>query len=127
MRSPVLNWQEAQHACEAMGGYLAETSDDLSVFFTTKHIFQFKTRMWLGATDLGREGSWKWVKSGRPVNGANWAPNEPNNDGGAGHCMEVGWDTHGEWNDRPCADRVAYICQRDDTVCDGWLRGYKLM
>ena len=39
-----------------MGGYLAEPSDELSVYFTTKHIFERNYVMWLGAADLEQEG-----------------------------------------------------------------------
>ena len=128
VKTPVLTWHQAQQACHDMGGYLAETSDELSVYFTTKHIFEHNSRMWLGATDLDQEGSWKWVTSGKSVESSNWAPGEPSNDGGVGDCMEIGFATDGQWNDRPCdSDPAGYVCQKDDVICDGWLRGYRFV
>lgn len=74
---------------------------------------------WLGASDVGMEGDWKWIDGpeagtsfwsgnfeGGSVDGryANWHSGEPNDDGGNEDCAEFYAGVGAQWNDLPCGD-----------------------
>ena len=42
--------------------------------------FTQKRKWWIGATDLTSEGRWFWPHSGKVLEWAAWASNEPNGD-----------------------------------------------
>ena len=44
--------------------------------------------VWIGLHELGVSATWKWVNDD-PVVFTNWAKNEPNNWGGAEHCVTL--------------------------------------
>ena len=121
---PQLSWTEAQISCLSQGGYLAEPMDEVAINFTTKHIFEYTNRMWLGANDVGVDGSWMWNMSRKAVEAANWAPTGPSLQGG--DCLEIGNYPVGMWSGAPCDQPAGYVCQKTDLVCDEtWLRGYR--
>ena len=63
---------------------------------------------WIGYTDAATEGAWVWV-SGAPVGYERWAPDEPNDSGGAEDCAQlVSW---GGWNDNACDATYRYFCE----------------
>jgi hypothetical protein len=87
--------------------------------------------VWTGATDQAVEGDWHWpagspfwsgASNGTLVDGAygNWGPGRPNNSNlttGGEDCAVVyvaaGEDGDlGSWNDLPCEDPYAFICER---------------
>ena len=72
-------------------------------------IFQLKTGglsywqgIWLGATDLAKEGTFVWDLTRQPVGYSNWLPGQPDNYGGNENCMHIISGDPGKWNDAPC-------------------------
>jgi len=54
-----------------------------------------------------------WSPSNTPLSYTNWNAGEPNNYGGAEHCvMAHGWGKWGKWNDDGCAKEKKYVCQQ---------------
>ena len=41
----------------------------------------------------------------------NWAPQEPNNNGGHGHCVTIGVYQNELWDDDNCAVKHVYVCE----------------
>nr|ABP73477.1 CTLMA2 [Anopheles merus]AJC98326.1 CTLMA2 [Anopheles merus] len=98
----VLNEDEAR----AMGEVIAEEESDSDDEF-----------YWIGANDLGVQGTYRWALTGRPALYSKWAPGEPNHARGengqqpAERCVAVAMDKY-EWNDFQCTQQKPFICQQ---------------
>lgn len=62
----------------------------------------------LSMTDIGTEGNFTYP-TGEPLVYSNWAPGEPNNNGGSEHCVEI--FTNGKWNDKVCGEPRLVVCE----------------
>lgn len=72
---------------------------------------------WLGATDTGEEGVWRWVNGDIVgVNGAfeNWNEGEPNDVNGEDFMAQTG---DGGWNDLSLSHECEFVCQ-GEIVCE---------
>lgn len=69
--------------------------------------------VWIGLTDDGVEGQWKWV-DGTPLNLTFWGSGQPNSyNGREQDCVEF-WHRasgKGEWNDENCKLEQNWICE----------------
>ena len=68
---------------------------------------------WIGATDGDEEGTFQWV-DGSSVALSNWNTGEPNNSKGKEDCVHILGDHRNKWNDKNCAHRLLFICERED-------------
>jgi len=57
--------------------------------------------LWLGATDVGHEGTFIWQSSGKPLSFTNWFYLNPNNWGGNENCLQQNFVDF-KWNDVQC-------------------------
>jgi hypothetical protein len=117
--SSTQTWTAAQSAAAGRtkygaAGYLATiTSAEENAYVATR----LTSAGWMGASDSGTEGDWKWVTgpengtsfwsgngSGTPVSSryANWATGEPNDAGNNEDCAQFLSGGSGQWNDLPC-------------------------
>ena len=66
---------------------------------------------WMGGSDRGEEGTWRWETSGSRLNYTYWGPGEPNSYRGADEdCLAM--SSYGRrWNDYPCDLGAYYICE----------------
>jgi serine/threonine protein kinase len=118
-----LSWHEAKKRCEALGGHLVIIETPEENAFLAKLITDGgKIDSWIGATDEGFEGQWRWV-DGRNMTWTNWFKQQPNNKAGVEHfgLMSnrklvdgfIGW----EWSDQPNESQAqhqpGYICEWD--------------
>lgn len=74
-------WQQAKVDAESRGGHLATVVSDLE-WLDLKNVLGealHGRNLWLGGTDEGTEGSWRWV-TGEPWGFTNWRAGEPGND-----------------------------------------------
>merc|ERR1719516_226617 len=79
-----LTWAEAQLACEMEGGYLAEPKTAEHIDFVSELImlvadFSGVKNWYIGLSDLGKEGDWKWIHSDEDITESIWDTNRPNN------------------------------------------------
>lgn len=70
--------------------------------------------LWVGGTDLGSVGTWRWI-TGEPFGFMNWRAGEPSNPG-VEDCLIVLGAQNGLWDNRSCedqGDRYAFLCERE--------------
>ena len=101
-----MTWEEAEAVCVALGGHLACIGSDEENTFVFDQ-FAGDRYCWLGATDAGHEGEWRWV-TGEPFNFTAWGSAEPSNSLVGEHCITTGQDAWNDaraftrqWNDMP--------------------------
>ena len=116
------SWNEAETACEARGMQLARVDDASQDVWIRKIAMQANVagRVWIGANDLQREGTWQWIDgtvfwmgevNGRPVDNhySNWAAEQPNNDG-TEDCAAIYLPVDA-WIDTECGSHYSFLCQ----------------
>lgn len=96
----VTTWEEAEQYCESQGGYLATISSGEEDTFLYSYITSMGYESVLfGLSDSDQDNIWNWV-TGEPVSYENWAPGEPNRQGGYEHYgMYYEKNKDGTWND----------------------------
>ena len=107
-------WYAAKRFSEKMGGHLATVSnaDEESVLesFLNDH------RLWIGATDEGTEGRWRWI-TGEDFDYSNWAGGEPNNasgnDEGCENYAQIYEGSDAQWNDAAGYFLFHFVCEFD--------------
>lgn len=62
----------------------------------------FYQGIWLGATELQKQGIYAWNSTGLPVGYTNWYIGQPDRNGGSEHCMTMISGDFGKWNDVDC-------------------------
>ncbi|XP_045150120.1 C-type lectin domain family 4 member F [Echinops telfairi] len=107
------SWHGAEQFCVSQGAHLASvTSAGEQKFLTMSTSASYH---WIGLTDRGREGSWRWV-DGTPFNAAQstgfWDPNQPDNwqhkNGQTEDCVHV----EQKWNDMDCGATYQWVCKK---------------
>lgn len=95
-------WTAAESTAQLLGSHLvsiADASENEWVRATFGTYNGTAQRIWIGATDEGSEGQWRW-SSGAAFGYTNWNSGEPNNAGNAEHYAEM-LGLQGTWNDMP--------------------------
>lgn len=104
-----MSWDEAAAVCEALGGRLACVTSAEENDFVCRQ-FAADRFCWLGGTDAGHEGDWRWV-SGEPWGYTSWAEGEPGNWDVAEHYLHTGQDA---WN-----NTSSFFLRWNDTALEG--------
>ncbi|XP_059469035.1 C-type lectin BfL-2-like [Neocloeon triangulifer] len=113
-------WLDAVKQCREQGYELltvesqAEEDEVLAVFGP-----YITNRLWLGGTDLGKEGSFYWYSTGAPLNFTAWHAGEPSgnnpSNGVKEDCLQY-QNKNGVilWNDSVCENEYNFICELYD-------------
>ncbi|XP_031217975.1 pulmonary surfactant-associated protein D [Mastomys coucha] len=101
-------FEEAQEMCRQAGGQLASPRSATENAAIQQLITAHNKAAFLSMTDVGTEGKFTYP-TGEPLVYSNWAPGEPNNNGGAENCVEI--FTNGQWNDKACGEQRLVICE----------------
>merc|ERR1712136_694571 len=113
-------WMEAQVHCEKMGGYLPENLDseleEILIEYTLLIGGGDTTDIWLGATDIGDEGTWIWIHSDTKVSEPFWKNGQPSC-GFDCNCLALAISTIDEfsgWFDAHCDHNYerTVVCQK---------------
>jgi hypothetical protein len=103
-------WLTAQRLCRELGGHLACVSSAEENAFLSRLAREYGEDVWLGLTDDGPGGGWRWL-SGEGFSFLAWAPNRPAspNCGPRAACLSR-WHNFA-WADAPLARPCAFICE----------------
>ncbi|XP_039443843.1 pulmonary surfactant-associated protein D-like [Culex pipiens pallens] len=110
---------KAWHLCESYGFELATVkspSEDVQLKMAIEEANPKQGGpWWIAGTDLGLEGHFVWLTTGKPIGYQtgyrNFGPGEPNNLNGTEHCVEVGHPNGTFWNDKNCDVKRRFICE----------------
>ncbi|XP_061079141.1 C-type lectin domain family 4 member F-like [Conger conger] len=102
-----ITWEMARVQCITMGATLAMVKTEEELKFLANAIAQ---PYWVGLSDLGTEGNWKWLDGTSPASGM-WTPGEPNN-AGEEDCGEV----VKKLNDVSCGQQRHWICEKSSVI-----------
>ncbi|XP_029771515.1 pulmonary surfactant-associated protein D isoform X2 [Suricata suricatta] len=102
------SFEAAQQVCIQAGGQLASPRSAAENAALQQLVTLENKAAFLGITDIKTEGKFIYP-TGEPLVYSNWAPGEPNNNGGAENCVEI--FTNGKWNDKACGERRLVVCE----------------
>nr|XP_023023075.1 macrophage mannose receptor 1-like [Leptinotarsa decemlineata] len=77
----------------------------------------FNDAVWTSGNKHSDGSFWTW-SNGSNITFFNWYPGEPNSARGDESCLEVFKKNNDVfWNDQPCGDKRAYICEKTQNEC----------
>ncbi|XP_021372921.1 secretory phospholipase A2 receptor-like isoform X2 [Mizuhopecten yessoensis] len=110
------SWSDANAECVSQGGHLLQIHSQIEqdfIFESLRSLHWSDSGAWIGATDHGSEGQWKWSDDS-PVEYSHWKPGEgPFHNATNENCAMINVDD-GMWYDYDCGAVIynqAYICQ----------------
>ncbi|XP_076583544.1 uncharacterized protein LOC143318905 [Chaetodon auriga] len=106
------NWKLSRDYCQNKGADLAIITSQEEMNFING-LYPSDKEVWIGLTDEGVEGQWKWV-DGTPMTTSFWGKNQPNSfDGRNQDCVEFWHHASGvgDWNDENCNIEQNWICE----------------
>ncbi|XP_034628447.1 C-type lectin domain family 4 member K [Trachemys scripta elegans] len=107
------SWDEAERFCVSQDSHLTSVSSQAEQEFLSNET-QGEDR-WIGLTDRGTEGSWRWVDGTEYRADASrgfWMQNEPNNAYGGEDCVHTEPRYQNLWNDNKCIRPFRWICKQ---------------
>ncbi len=107
-----LGWDAARTSCAAFGSDLVafDDGDEQAAVIGFGGPPSNGVGGWfIGLSDVASESVFVWIDGSAPTF-TPWGPGEPNDAAGNEDCAELGIGT-GVWNDVPCTDVRAYICE----------------
>jgi len=110
--SEKVNWFEAAHKCRELGANLSglQSEDELKAV-NEKLSNEY---YWLEINDLGSEGVFKLLSTGKEAGFLKWRSPEPNNKGGNENCVQLlRFDDKYAMNDNHCETKFNFICEKD--------------
>uniref|UniRef100_A0A8C6TH94 C-type lectin domain-containing protein n=1 Tax=Neogobius melanostomus TaxID=47308 RepID=A0A8C6TH94_9GOBI len=102
------SWEDARSYCRQHYTNLAMIEDE-SENTAVASVLVSNQWAWMGLY----RWPWRW-SDGSDSQFTNWQSGEPNNVGGAQHCV-LEFNSR-QWNDRSCSDKHKFICQKGDTA-----------
>ncbi|EDS40364.1 galactose-specific C-type lectin [Culex quinquefasciatus] len=73
------------------------------------------THIWIGASDLCKEGTFCWHATGKKVTFINWRWDNPDNENNVEHCVSLLSVPNGKWdwhaNDQSCNRMHHFVCE----------------
>ncbi|XP_041933423.1 C-type mannose receptor 2-like [Alosa sapidissima] len=113
--SSLKTWAEAERFCLLLGGHLASVHSVaeyhfIQVLIVTQTLDSPYT--WIGGSDAQQEGFWFWSDGSRFAFTYWNSPIQPDNAGGAEHCLHINAGGGLLWNDYPCSNALPSVCAR---------------
>ncbi|CAG2220824.1 unnamed protein product [Mytilus edulis] len=115
------DWIGAQSGCRKLGGSLTDIETNNELNFLNREVRSRFSVYWIGGTNNGTEGKFRWEPSGQPFNVTNWSLGEPNNVGNIEDCVNYSRQKRtiiyylqkgtAGWNAANCNSKFNYICE----------------
>ncbi|XP_006876212.1 PREDICTED: pulmonary surfactant-associated protein D-like [Chrysochloris asiatica] len=102
------SFEDVQQVCAQAGGKVASPRSEVENAAVQQLVLFHNKAAFLDMTDTKTEGRFTYP-TGEPLVYSNWAPGEPNNNGGAENCVEL--FTNGKWNDKSCGEQRLVVCE----------------
>ncbi|KAH0507548.1 Pulmonary surfactant-associated protein D [Microtus ochrogaster] len=102
------SFADAKEVCRQAGGQLASPRSAAENTAIQQLITVYNKAAFLSMTDERTEGKFIYP-TGDSLVYSNWAPGEPNNNGGSENCVEI--FTNGQWNDKSCGEKRLFVCE----------------
>ncbi|XP_063411591.1 natural killer cells antigen CD94-like [Mytilus trossulus] len=83
------NWNDTKSTCEGYGAMLVEVISSCELDFVKTKATGYASSLWLGGTDIEKEGDWIWSTSQTDLTFAEWGVGEPSNSNGNEHCLQM--------------------------------------
>ena len=109
---PGMAWNDSRLVCQSYGGDLLSITSQVEQRFITSRLkpgFKSLPFYWIGFTDEGNEGNWRWI-DGSETKFTNWNFHQPNNWKGNENCAFI--NPYGKWADNDCAREFGFICKK---------------
>ncbi|KAK9885677.1 hypothetical protein WA026_012441 [Henosepilachna vigintioctopunctata] len=110
------NYFQALQFCADHGMSLLSIESKSENDAIIKHLKQKHGKIdhvWTSGTDLGLEGEFVWLSTGKHLNFTYFSAPQPDNAGKIEHCLEI-WklkDANYVWNDIVCSNPYNFICE----------------
>ncbi|XP_057699735.1 C-type lectin domain family 10 member A-like [Corythoichthys intestinalis] len=104
-------WYLSRNNCQSKGADLVIINSQDEMEFVNG-LLSGATEGWIGLSDEGIEGHWKWV-DGTLLTLSFWADDQPNSFDGDQDCVEH-WHRSsgkGKWNDAKCSSKKNWVCE----------------
>ena len=115
-------WVEALASCREIGAELVKIESQNETEFINATLLSTQKKIWIGLTDVQKEGVWKWSDGTKSIGYSNWGLKEPNNHQDRQHCAAIVKGMmgdeyfHAEWNDLICEKTLFYLYEKV-TIC----------
>ncbi|XP_006824446.2 C-type mannose receptor 2-like [Saccoglossus kowalevskii] len=108
-----MTWDDAKAACESSASWkLAEIRSQAQQDAIKAILPAGDDHYWIGVKDVvGDNKNYEYATGGSVIY-TDWSSNEPNNyKGTAEDCVELRGNHDYEWNDIPCSNKIAAVCE----------------
>ncbi|BFZ21798.1 hypothetical protein BsWGS_24837 [Bradybaena similaris] len=110
-----VGWPEAVSLCREFGGYLLEVNSKDENDWVVSQIRERKfTYSWLGASDMLKEGTFRWMTNNELVGNAPYfGSDQPNNLAAGEQCLAMdGLYYDYKWVDDECEYIKTFVCEK---------------
>jgi len=105
-----LTWAKANKECKKLGSAILATIKDS----TANNFIKAKltANSWTGATDVAKEGKWKWTNGDSWNNSWNKWKDSSDIKNKDEDCAYI-YKSNGKWQDEDCTNKMHYVCMEN--------------